>query len=300
MTSLARTNNNCKEITSSELKQLTLTLQEGKEELFEQYIKIPYTLLLEQLIETKFPRIQELSASILTDVFEKFKYDLAKGFITAKQINKRLEEKTVAECKVAIPSENQMKQNMGLTKGIFDDLVQELQQGNQALFEKIYLNHFKKCTSYLRSRCGANEEQAHTCTMDALIDIRKDLIQGKINYGNLAFYITRRARMKLFKLKNKKSNSMKMVSIDALMTKGKNQTYKIFEIRDLIGKTFSKMCEDCKKLLERKYGDGFNYAEIVQFDFPTVKGSELKTKANTLAKKAERCRKEFKHIIENL
>ena len=76
--------------------------------------------------------------------------------------------------------------------------------------------------------------------------------------------------------------------------------YKIFEIRDLVGKTFSKMCKECKKLLERKYRDGLNYPEIVQLDFPNISGSELKTKANTLAKKAERCRKEFKQIIENI
>lgn len=287
-------------MTVLELKQLILDLQKGEDELFKQYIKTPYRLLLEQFIQTKFPNLQELSTSIIIDVFEKFKYDLIRGFITTKQIRPILEQKTIMECNIAILPKNQMKQNMGLTKELFTALVKELQQGNQALFEKIYLAHFEKCTSYLCNHYGANEDQAHTSTMDALIEIRKDLIQEKINYGNLAFYITRRARMKLFKLKNKKSNSIKTVSIDTLITRGKNQAYKIFEIRDLVGKTFSRMCEECKKLLEKKYRDGLNYSEIVQLDFPTISGGELKTKANTLAKKAERCRKEFKHIIENL
>lgn len=300
MVGLAKTTNNQIELTPLELEQLIISLHEGKEVLYEKHIKIPYTLMLEQLIHVKFEKLQAIKAAIINDTFEKFKYDLLKGIVSTKQVITKLKKRVVAECEIAVPSENQIKQNMGLTQKEFIHLVTELKNGNQTLFEKIYLAHFKKCTHYLRMNCGADAEVAHTCTMDALIEIRRDLIQDKVSYGNLAFYVTRRARMKLFKLKKLGKNSMQIVSMNTLKPSGNNHSYKLFEIRDLIHQTFSKMCQECQQLLEQKYRDGLNYNEIVQLEFPNIIGSSLKTKANNLAKKAERCRKEFKYIIEKL
>ena len=50
---------------------------------------------------------------------------------------------------------------------------------------------------------NCTHEEAYESTIDALYDLRKDLIRNKVMYGNLASYFNRRAALVLFKKKRK-------------------------------------------------------------------------------------------------
>ncbi len=85
---------------------------------------------------------------------------------------------------------NTPNQNFGLSNAQFDDMVIQLKQGNESLFEKIFLAHFKECTNYIKFNYNAPHEVAYDITMDTLIEFRLKLLTDKIVYGNLRYLFT--------------------------------------------------------------------------------------------------------------
>ncbi len=92
--------------------------------------------------------------------------------------------------------------NFGLNPLEFEDLCTALNKGDNALFEKIYLSHFKQCQNYLIQNYKLSHNESYDVTMDTLIVFRKGIMNKKISYGNLNFLFTRMAYFQM--LKNKK------------------------------------------------------------------------------------------------
>jgi len=109
------------------------------------------------------------------------------------------------------------KKNFNLNEAEFSDLVTKLQEGDDTLFERIYFAHFEQSVNYLVRHQGAEYEDAYTSTMNALLEIRKDLILGKIEYGNLAYFFTYRAGKKLSKIRKRGNSKLKMVGIGEIL-----------------------------------------------------------------------------------
>ena len=97
------------------------------------------------------------------------------------------------------------KLNFNLSKTEFNSLVDDLKQGDESLFEKIFLSHFNDCMSFLKINYKTSHTEAYDITMDTLIDFREGIIGNKYTYGNLRFLFTRMASQKLFKIRKKES-----------------------------------------------------------------------------------------------
>lgn len=75
-------------------------------------------------------------------------------------------------------------------------MVAALRRGDQTLFERVFLAHCKDCIAYLMREDKADRDQAYDATLDALIDFRFKLVDGKISYGNLRYLLTLMARQR--------------------------------------------------------------------------------------------------------
>ena len=87
----------------------------------------------------------------------------------------------------------EVAKNFGLLPQEFEVLCTRLREGDNSLFEKIYLAHFKNCQIYIKRKVNITFSESYDLTMDTMIDFRKGLIKGKIAYGNLEFLFTRMA-----------------------------------------------------------------------------------------------------------
>lgn len=95
---------------------------------------------------------------------------------------------------LSLSSTTAQEKNFGLTEAEFNNLLAKLKEGDQRLFEKVFLVHFEDCMSYLRRKDRATQEAAYDATMDAYLHFRTLLIAKKISYGNLRYLLTRMAR----------------------------------------------------------------------------------------------------------
>jgi DNA-directed RNA polymerase specialized sigma24 family protein len=84
--------------------------------------------------------------------------------------------------------------NFGLKAGEFDELLERLLHGDEKLFEIIFKSHFDVCRNFLIRKMGADPDVAYDITLDVLVKFRRNLLAGKIKYGNLAALFTIDAR----------------------------------------------------------------------------------------------------------
>lgn len=90
-------------------------------------------------------------------------------------------------------SKAEHKKNFGLTESAFNELAEALRQGDNRLFEQVFLAHFQECMSYLKQRYGASHEEAYDAAMDTLVEFHGRLLERKVRYGNLRFLFTQMA-----------------------------------------------------------------------------------------------------------
>lgn len=83
--------------------------------------------------------------------------------------------------------------NFGLTSTEFEQLVQQLRQGNYEFYEQVFLTQFNSCVDYVKFRCKAKHVDAYDATMDAMLTLCRKLKEGKVVYGNLRYLFTRMA-----------------------------------------------------------------------------------------------------------
>jgi len=95
--------------------------------------------------------------------------------------------------------------NFGLELDDFELLVSKLKNGDESIFEQIFLHHFGSCMAYLKSNFKISHTEAYDITMDTLLDFRVGLINDKYRYGNLRFLFTRMASQRYFKISKKNS-----------------------------------------------------------------------------------------------
>lgn len=200
--------------------------------------------------------------------------------------------------------EQTKKKNFGLSESEFDELVIALQKGDDELFEKIYLNHFEYCVRYLINQRGANYEDAYTCTMNTLLEIRKDLILGKVQYGNLAYFFTYRAGKKWSKVKEKNNRKLQVLSLENVDIKDDKDILQELQTKEMAGfveKSLASLGEECRQLLKLYYYEGLSWPKIAKLYFPNADAKMVLTKSDTLKKRSSRrCLPKFKSMLEQL
>ncbi len=89
---------------------------------------------------------------------------------------------------------NSPKRNFGLTADEFEEQLNKLMKGDEMLFEVIFKEHFERCRAFLVRQFSADNDVAYDITLDTLVKFRKNLMAGKIRYGNMAALFTIDAR----------------------------------------------------------------------------------------------------------
>lgn len=153
-----------------------------------------------------------------------------------------------------------MSKNFGLTEATFNDLVSELEQGRETLYEQVFLTHFEDCVRYLMSTYKASAEDAYDASMDAMVEFCKRLKTRQISYGNLRFLFTRMAGQIYLKWikRQKRQTALDDMDIQEAPLEIDDETY-VF-----LSKAWDGLLDDCRNLLEAFYYTGDTLENLAQ------------------------------------
>lgn len=180
-------------------------------------------------------------------------------------------------------------QNFGLKKADFDQLVSDLQRGNEKLFETIFIQHFDSCRSYLMRECSAQADDAYDVTVETIIRFRQMLIDNKVQYGNLRFYFTKMAKDAYLKIiaQNKKLPTGELVENEADRAEESTEAFDEEQVAAL-DKSWKALGDECKNLLRQHIQEGVQLKEIAQ----AIEQSEV-----NMRKRKERCMAKLKTLF---
>lgn len=151
------------------------------------------------------------------------------------------------------------QRNFGLTEEDFCEMVSLMKDGNEKLFEKIFLSHFSECMNFLKTNYKINHSEAYDISMDTLLSFRKGLMKDKFRYGNLRFLFTRIATQKLIKEKRKTS---KLAFIDELLEMEEKISVSNEEELKFLEQAWSKLDQKSQSILKLFYFDKMKLSEI--------------------------------------
>lgn len=104
-----------------------------------------------------------------------------------------------------------VSQNFGIGPREFDNMLRRLRNGDESLFERVFLAQFHETTKFLQSRFKMSHEEAHEHTMEALLSFRRKMLLGKIRYGNLKSLFFRIATNTFYDSKKKEQRSQNAI-----------------------------------------------------------------------------------------
>lgn len=168
--------------------------------------------------------------------------------------------------------------NFGLTPDQFEALTERLRQGDESLFETLFLKHFKYCQNILIRKYKAPHEEAYDSVMWAMLRMRQLLLDNKVEYGNLESYMVRMSVNKYLK-KQERNREISVEILPETMYEQDDRTDA--ETMGILNRAWQKMGDKCQELLK-----GFYYDKIELKQLTTLLGDT--SEANT-RKKKERC-----------
>lgn len=184
---------------------------------------------------------------------------------------------------------SRVAKNFGLSEEEFIDLRAALKDGDQKLYERIFLVHFEACVAYLKKKDGATHEEAYDITMETLIRFRELLVAEKIGYDNLRYLFTRMARQCLFRTRRRQGIFSELADGETEILVEEEEFTK--EEFDLLSRAFKSLGRDCKELLKAFYHQRRTLKSLAQ---------EGNLSAPALRKRKSRCvatlRQYFYHI----
>ncbi len=178
--------------------------------------------------------------------------------------------------------------NFNLSSEEFEQMLTALNNGDETLFEQVFLSHFEACCRFLQDRFNASPTDAYDASMEALLKFHKRLKAGKIRYGNLRYLFTQMAGQIYLKWKRGPQTQAIPDNFDII-----DESSEIFnrETMVIFGKAWQKLCQECQGLLQ-----AFYYAKTPLVDIAKKTG---KTDV-ALRKQKQRClqklRKHFQQI----
>ncbi|MEN0003886.1 MAG: sigma-70 family RNA polymerase sigma factor [Bacteroidota bacterium] len=181
-----------------------------------------------------------------------------------------------------------MSQNFGLTETAFEQLVAELQAGNDQLFERIFLKHFEDCVKFITNQYRASWEDAYDASMECLIEFQHRLKAGKIHYGNLRFLFTRMAGQIYLKWIKKEQLKDTMEETFDVAEPPEQLDPELLEVLNM---AWEKMCADCKNILKAFYYNGMPLNELAE---------KLQKKPAAVRKQKQRCLDKLRHFFHHI
>lgn len=168
--------------------------------------------------------------------------------------------------------------NFGLTEEQFNRLTENLGQGDETLFETIFLRQFGACMNILKNKYQSPHEDAYDSVMWAMLRMRELLLGRKLEYGNLESYLIRIATNHYLK-KQTRIREIPTEHFPDILTV--EEPLFDEEMLEILGKAWAKLGEKCQLLLK-----GFYYDKVELKHLTTILGDS--SDANT-RKRKERC-----------
>lgn len=188
------------------------------------------------------------------------------------------------------PTTNIPEKNFGFSHSDFIVFLAQLQNGEETLLDQIVPKHVKNCVAFLISSRGCSYEMAYDCAIDALMEIRVDLLRNKLVYGNLESYFTNRAG-RIFYKRTQSLGVIPLVSIENVEMENEYRTEAEIieaEFKELVKQALKKLCPECRKILKWFYYDEVPFKKIATW---------LNLKHNTVLQKATRCRNKLRDLL---
>ena len=189
-------------------------------------------------------------------------------------------------CQQLYKIQKRMDKNFGLSEANFNVMLKELKEGNDALFEKIFLNHFQSCQIYLQRKYSASSEDAFDASMHTLLEFHDLLKAGKLAYGNLRFLFTKMATQVYLKWikKENKTSSIEEIDLPEPHDELDDESYMVLEL------AWEKLHDNCRDLLKKFYYDGITLSQIAE---------DNGRSSSALRKQKQRCIEKLRELFIN-
>jgi DNA-directed RNA polymerase specialized sigma24 family protein len=182
----------------------------------------------------------------------------------------------------------QSSRNFGLSMHEFTALVDRLKNGDQSLFERVFLHHFNDCMLYLIHQKSTLQHIAYDATMDTLLKFRQLLVDGKITYGNLRYLFTRMAVFAAQKIRMKNTRIDPIESMQEMTVQEPDTVEE--ESLTILAKAWKKLGEECQHLLTHFYYNSKSWKEIAVL---------MEISEDNARKKGQRCRDALTTIVKD-
>ena len=135
-----------------------------------------------------------------------------------------------------------------------------LRNGDESLFEHIFLGHFNDNIKYLRSNFRLSYEDAYDVCLDTLVEFYEKLKIGTIQYGNLNFLFHQMSKNNyLQRLRRKKVHKR---ALSEVLTFNQLDVKEKHKLLDLIDRAWEYLGEECKGLLRKFYFENHDYNKL--------------------------------------
>ena len=152
--------------------------------------------------------------------------------------------------------------NWGLTEAEFQQLILDLDKGNERQFRGIFTKNFAKYRNYIKSDMNISYDDASDAVTEAFVKMHRFLTERRVEYGNLEAYTLRIARneylMLLRKRKQLPETDADFERLDIIDEEYDDSTMEHFE------KAFGHLGTDCRDLLKLHYFEKKAHREIGQ------------------------------------
>jgi RNA polymerase sigma factor (sigma-70 family) len=152
--------------------------------------------------------------------------------------------------------------NWGLTEADFQQLIANLEKGDERQFRSVFTKHFAKYRNYIKSDMNISYDDASDVVTEAFVKMHRFLIEKRVEYGNLASYTLRIAKneylMLLRKRKQLPETHTDFDKLDRVDEEYDDSTMEQFE------KAFGHLGNDCRDLLKLHYYEKKAHREIGQ------------------------------------
>ena len=160
------------------------------------------------------------------------------------------------------------ERNFGLTETEFTTLLAALKDGDDRLFERVYLAQFKYCMEKLMSFDKLSEQHAYDATMDAVLKMRDLLLEGKVHYGNLRHLFVKIDRQLYYRKAGRElpTELQDVQDIPLMQAIEEDEVVLLEPLYRKMEAAFKQLGDSCRELLKRHFYDRQQLKEIATAD----------------------------------
>ena len=279
-------------ISEQDIRTIQADLLKRKYQTFERIVEAPIKKQVPIWLNQLYPKLQDDLDDLTIGVLRRVRHSIKKidtPFKDYDLFGKAMQFLKI-ECEASLPTIDNIEKNFGLTKTEFKEAVNQLKLGDEYLIEKVYLAHIEKCVAIISKQTNCSKDLAYDCTIDALLEIRNDLTNGKIRYGNLQSYFTTRAISKYYKKEQK--NKIVLIQLPETVEfydeKDDRDDLIENEFKEFVRAAMKKLCGDCAYLLRQFYFEETRMMEIAK---------QMNKSHEAVRKQATRCREKLQNLI---